>query len=441
MGDAKGQRADLARIIESAQRLGVEMDEEEALQWLTAVAAMKAEADVVVDVESGVYGHHVTMLDFSSQELARFREIGRLVEFEDQPGKVETALALSGSAAQSKIQTYPGDADYFERVNIIAETKEEACRILGEIMREKALSTLSGDTYQLIEVKLGSYPEDAFLDGQRFRAGTPISWSPADILAGQIERLREDRTSLIIRWMDAAQDPGWCKLDWVVADPMRGTLANASNMLDVTWEAPDGTISALDGYLDPYFQEVYLQAESVPIFSKLVKQVSSDALADYVAQLQNEVRKYVSKDPLNYGKAAKRLYNVFRLTGNYEEAAYLRELFDEPTTMLYQVHSLIRTVDDAVRSGSSIAREHLFSQIDTLILSVVEALEGDQETEIVRRLLRLRDSLSRDQDLSTLSAEAEAARAEVINIVNNFFYEKLTAVPTIKAYLDQQMGS
>jgi hypothetical protein len=30
----------------------------------------------------------------------------------------------------------------------------------------------------------------------------------------------------------------------------------------------------------------------------------------------------------------------------------------------------------------------------------------------------------------------EIARDEVINIVNNFFYEKLTTVPEIKDYMD-----
>ena len=45
----------------------------------------------------------------------------------------------------------------------------------------------------------------------------------------------------------------------------------------------------------------------------------------------------------NYGKAARRMYNVFRLTGRYREAAYLRELFDEPVTALYQVAALLRT--------------------------------------------------------------------------------------------------
>jgi hypothetical protein len=110
--------ADLQTILDSASRLGVELDEEEALQWLTAISAAKTGGDVVMDASTGVFGHKVSMLDFSPEDLAYFREIGRLVEFYDQPGVVETALALSGSAAQSRIQTYPGDCDYFERVNI-----------------------------------------------------------------------------------------------------------------------------------------------------------------------------------------------------------------------------------------------------------------------------------------------------------------------------------
>jgi hypothetical protein len=427
--------ADVARIIESAQRLGVEMDEAEALQWLTAMAASKTGGDITVDARSGVFGHKVVMLDFSPEELTRFREIGRLVEFKDRPGVVETALALSGSAAQSKIQTYPGDCDFFERVNIKAETREEACRLLAGIMREKALSTLNGDTYQLIEVKFGSYPHDVVKEGRAIGAGAPISWEPADVQAGQIDAFKPDGTPSTITWDHAALDPGWCKLDWVVADPLRGQVTNASNMLDVTWEAPDGSITPLDGYLDPYFQEVYLEAESVPIFSKLAKQVSANALDDYVAQLEKQVQKYVTEE-INYGKAAKRMYNIFRFTGRYEEAVYVRELFDEPATMLYQVWSLIRTLDDATRYGASISMDNLEEQADQLIVSVIKALEDDREVEIVRHLLRLRDALSDQQSGQELSPAAEAARAEVINIVNNFFHERLIALPSIKAYIE-----
>lgn len=427
--------SDIARIIESARRLGVELDEAEALQWLAAMASSQSGGDIVVDTRSGVFGHKVTMLDFSPEDLAHFRQIGRLVEFEDQPGVVETALALSGSAAQSKIQTYPGDCDYFERVNIKAASREEVNRILARLMREKAVSTAKGPTYQLIEVKFGSYPEDVVKDGKPVKAGSPISWSPEQIEAGQIDAFRPDGTPAVIRWEEVGREPGWCKLDWVIADPVRGQLANASNMLDVTWEAPDGTITPLDGYLDPYFQEVYLEAESIPIFSKLARHVSADALDTYVHQLEKEINKYLTKD-LNYGKAAKRMYNIFRLTGRYEEAAFVRELFDEPATVLYQVWSLIRTIDDCCNPSSPITAEQMLAQTDQLILAVIKALEGDQEAEIVRLLLRLRDSLSRQETNKKLTREAEAARAEVINVVNNFFYEKLTGIPEIKVYID-----
>ena len=425
---------ELTQIIESAERLGVEISEAEALQWLSAMA-VESDSDISMDLETGVFGHKVVMLDFSPADLARFREIGRLVEFKDQPGLVETALALSGSSAQSKIQTFPGDCDYFERVNIIADTREDACQILARIMRQKALDTLKGPTYQLIEVKFGSYPIDMLKEDKLMKMGTPISWSALEIKEGKIDAFRPDGTRVTVLWEEAASDPGWCKLDWVIADPKRGQLANASNMLDVTWEAPDGSITPLDNYLDAYFQEVYLEAESVPIFSKLMKHASPDALDEYVIQLEKEVNKYLTKD-INYGKAAKRMYNVFRLTGRYEEAAYLRELFDEPTTMLYQVWSLIRTIDDSFSPGSEISMDVVLSHADELIISVINALEGDQETEIVRRLLKLRDSLTRQETTNELSAETEAAREHVINIVNNFFYERLNSIPTIKAYMD-----
>jgi hypothetical protein len=430
--------ADLQRIIESARRLGVELDEAEALQWLSALAAAQGK-EIVMDERTGVFGHRVTMLDFSPADLEHFRYIGRLIEFKDIPGKVETALALSGSSAQSKVQSYPGDADYFERINLLAPTREEACALLANIMRQKILDTLKGPTYQFIEAKFGSYPQEVVKNGRRYAKGTPISWTAEEVIAGKIEAFTPLGEPITIKWEEVATEPGWCKLDWVVADPPRGQLANASNMLDVTWEAPDGTITPLDGYLDPYFQEVYLEAESVPIFSKLAQHVSADALDEYVEQLQREVKKYLTKD-INYGKAAKRMYNVFRLTGHYEEAAYLRELFDEPASMLYQVWALIRTIDECSYPGSTIDVETVRAQADELIVSVIRALEGDKETAIVRHLMKLRRALDHMETRQGLTAEAEAARAEVINIVNNFFYDKLTAIPAIKAYIEEIQG-
>lgn len=431
---------DLERILESAKRLGVEMDETEALQWLAAIAASKNETDISVDAKSGVYGHKITMLDFNPTELAYFRKIGELIEFKDEPGVVETALSLSGSAAQSKIQTYPGDCDYFERVNIIAPTREEANNILARIMREKALSAIKGPTYKLLEIKYGSYPFDMVRDRIARKKGTPISWTPSDLETGEITGFLPDGTGAKIGWEDVKSDPGWCKLDWVVADPVRGKVAYASNMLDVTWEAPDGEITPLDGYLDPYFQEVYLQAESIPLFSKLVKHVAADALEHYVGQLEHEVEKYLKKDPRNYGKVAKRMYNIFRLTGRYNEAAFLRELFDEPATILYQVGTLIESLEDASAPGSTIDTDALLTQADELILAAVKSLEGEEELKIVQTLLHLRDSISKHDATQLQVEELQYVQTVVINQVNKFFYERLAAIPSILSYMQEMAG-
>lgn len=433
------QDHDIGHLIKSAERLGIELDESAALQWLTAIHASKHEEDIVFDDRTGVFGHKISMLDFSSEDLAHFRKVGRLVEFQDIPGKVETALALSGSAAQSKIQIYPGDADYFERINILAETRDEACLELARLIMEKALQTHTGPTYHLMEVRFGSFPQDVMIDKHKYPAGSSISWTPEQIMAGKIEAISLDGSPVEINWPEIALDPGWCKLDWVFGDPVRDELVNVSNMLDVTWEAPNGTIIPLDGFLDPYFQEIYLEEESIPIFSKLSQHVSADALEEYVEQLEKEVNKYITKN-INYGKAAKRMYNIFRLTGRYNEAAIIRELFDEPSSMLYQVWALIRTMEECCYPGSSITAQQVQSQADSLILEVVRSLEGDEETIVVQHLLSLRDALEDQHQGEALPRTVEAARDEVINIVNNFFYEKLTTIPEIKKYMEQMGG-
>ena len=427
----------LAAVMASAQRMGVELDETEAARWVAAMEAEASGGDVVVDVNTGVFGHKVTMLDFSSTELERFRAIGKIVGFDDRPGTVATALALSGSAAQNKIQSYPGDCDYFERIHITAPTRAEACAIIADVIREKALATAVGPTYRLWEVKFGSYPFDCDRDGNAIKAGSPISWTSDDVRAGQFNVLRDGQPVTLTWDGDAAAEPGWCKLDWIVADPVRHRLANASNMLDVTWEAPDGTITPLDGFIDPYFQEVYLEAESLPLFSRLVSNLSADAVDDYVQQLEGEVIKYTSPElhEPSYGKAARRMYNIFRLTGNYGEAAYLRELFDEPATVLYQVAALIRTIDEADRPGAEFESETLVSQADALIMSAISALEGQSESEMVAHLLKVRDTLSKAEGSTNRAADVEGVKTGAMAAVNDYFERRLNDVPGIREYL------
>jgi len=424
----------IERVMDSAQRLGIEVNVIEAQKWIDAMAAERSGGDIVVDVDTGVFGHRASMLDLDPADLARFTKIAPIVGFENRDNVV-TALALSGSAAQSRINTYPADADFFERIHITAPTREEACRILGDLMRDKALSTMSGPTHRLWEVKLGTWDADVTKDGQQVHKGSPISWTPAEVAAGEMNVVAADGSSRTVIWADAAQDPGWCKLDWVIADPERGQLANASNVLDPTWEDPDGNIVPLDGFLDPYFQEVYIDTDARPLFDKIVKELSTDAVDDYVHQLEHEVWKYSVKDP-NWGKVARRLYNIFRLTGRYAEAAYVRELFDEPTTALYQLAALIRTLNDASAEGTPFDREVMVAQTDQLIMSAINALEGPEEAQIVANLLVLRDYLS-GRSQGDPGNDMDSLRTATMSAVNTYFHDRLIAMPEIAAYLDE----
>jgi len=423
---------DIQRIAESARRLGMEMDEADALAWIAAISAVSDGDDVIIDSTSGTFGHRLSMLDFSPKELERFRRIGQVVEVTGPEGVAESALAISGSAAQSKIQSFPGDCDFFQRLNITAATREEACQVMADLMRDKVLSTTRGDTYQFLEAKLGSYP----FDTARGSKGSPISWTVQEIEARQQVTTTPTGEPVILKWNDVALDPGWCKLDWVVTDPARRQLSNASNVIDVTWQGPDGEIVSLDGYLDAYFQEVYLDSGAIPTFSKVAKFVSDDALDEYVEALEGEVRKYLTHH-LNYGKAAKRMYNVFRLSGRHLDAAFVRELFDEPSTILYQVWSLIVTLENATEPGSSIPISAVQAQADALILEVVKALDGTEEAEIVDALITLRQTLEVQSTGEARTAEVEGAQALVVNLINTFYRDKLVSMPSIKEYIER----
>jgi hypothetical protein len=426
-------------VLRAAKDMGVELDEHEAREWIEAVSR-EASRPLEIDVNTGVYGHLVTMADLDENELGRFRHIASIVGFEDHPPHVLTALALSGSAAQNRVHRFPGDCDFFERIHIRTVTREAACALLSDLIRDKALSMMAGPGYRLQEVKFGSWPVSATVGEEKAHPGSPVSWTPDQVQKGGVDYVTEREELAILTWAEAAADPGWCKLDWIVADPGHGGVANASNVLDATWEAPDGTVTPLDGFLDPYFQEVYLDVDSIPLFTRLVKNMGADSVAEYVDRLTEEVYKYTVISP-NYGKAARRIYNIFRLTGRYAEAAYIRELFDEPVTALYQVAALLRALEEASEAGDIFETESMVTQVDQLIMSAVAALEGHAESEMVARLLRLRDAVSRRDDAAEIAGDVSGARTDAMSAVDEYFKRVLTGVPGIKSYLDEVASS
>ena len=76
------------------------------------------------------------------------------------------------------------------------------------------------------------------------------------------------------------------------------------------------------------------------------------------------------------------------------------------------------------------------AQADTLIVDVVKALDGDQEDAIVQALRQLRRTLEDQNSGEARNSEVEAAQAQVVNLINTFYRDKLVAMPSIKEYID-----
>ena len=117
-------------------------------------------------------------------------------------------------------------------------------------------------------------------------------------------------------------------------------------------------------------------------------------------------------------------------------AALIRELFDEPAALLYQVWALLDTLDDAAAPESSVDSAVLVEQTDSLIQSVITCCDGPTESKIVMALIRFRDHATGRMDLGDSRSELLAgSRADVEELVNQYFREKLLGIPEVREFL------
>lgn len=427
--------ADVNEIAAVARQTGVELNAQQAKQWLVAMSQGDGDAPIAQDAKTGIFGHRVALLDFNADDLNYFRHLAKHVRTVSHPD-VESAIAIAGSAAQGRVQLFPGDNDFFERVNIHATDMATAKKILREILRATALRAFGEADIVLVEVNLGAYTQPVRERGQKRGAGDPITWTPQDMTNGFIEVTAENGSALKISWDDADAGKGWTYIGWIVADRERGRIALASNMVDATWQAPDGTITSLDGSVDPFFQEIYLFADEMPVFTKLAREVTPDALDSYKNAMRAQVAHYAHEEP-NFGKVCKRLYNLFRLTDQLEAAAYVRELFDEPSAQLYQVPGLLEAAEIALRDPQKeIHRGTILKQIDLVAHEVKNATEGKDEARILAELERLKTDVLREPPGSDWDEILGEVRKRCAEIVNGFFRGKLFGYGVIKEYVE-----
>jgi hypothetical protein len=378
--------------------------------------------------EGGVFGMDAVVADFDEDEIQRLRVIGEAIRTAERP-HVRSAIALAGSAAQSRFQLYPGDCDFFERVHIMASSREEALAVLASTMIETVGRVFSHPNLQFAEMKLGLHPKDSRRGNETYKGGSPVSWTLADIDARSFSVEDADGKPFLIELAEVAESPGFVKLDWVQADPERDRIVAVSKVIDATWESPDGAIVALDGVLDSFYQEVYLDPDSKPHVERLIDRATPSGLREYVDQLDTEIKKYTTPGHENWGKVAKRLYNIFRITSKAAPANFLRELFDDPAARLYQVEGGLYAL------GMAIGKRRLTPKVIQAQLTGI--------TEVIDQCYTRPDKddlLKAVQELESLGEEERQAKidevtAKVSDEVSDYFQDRLLEEPEIVAYL------
>jgi len=414
----------------------IEFDADEARTWMLAVAAGEATA-LTVDDDTGLFGSRVALLDFDPSDLDHVRRLVPHTRVAPTPG-IDSAIAISGSSAQGRIQLFPGDTDFFERINIHATDEAAAHELLRDAIHRTAIRAFAEPDIVLVECNLGVYSEAVDERGRKKDVGDSIEWAPADVVAKEITvTALADGTPRTYRWDEVTLAGGWLYFGWVAADRENGRIVFTSNMIDATWEDPDGVIHSVDGAVDQLAQEIYLEPEALPLVERLHGITPSSARDEYQQAMRREVHHYTVEEP-NYGKAAKRLYNLFRVADELEAAAYVRELFDEPQAVLYQVPTLLYAADVALDPQSGIDRSTVLMQIEVVAAAIADATDGVEERELLAQLDRLRDEAlaegGRDGDWATV---LEEVRARCAAIVSEFFREQLLAHDRVRMFLDE----
>jgi len=77
------------------------------------------------------------------------------------------------------------------------------------------------------------------------------------------------------------------------------------------------------------------------------------------------------------------------------------------------------------------------AQVDKLIMSAIQALDGPEEAEMVGHLLKLRNSIQKRGAEADRAEDMTDVQNAAMKAVNDYFERALRSVPEIDAYLQE----
>jgi hypothetical protein len=77
------------------------------------------------------------------------------------------------------------------------------------------------------------------------------------------------------------------------------------------------------------------------------------------------------------------------------------------------------------------------AEVDQLIMSAIQALDGPEEAEMVGHLLKLRNSIQKHGTEADRASDTAGVQDVALKAVNDYFERMLRSVPEIDAFLKE----
>jgi hypothetical protein len=201
-------------IVDAAKRLGVELNREEAVQWIVALSAAEREAGVAHDARTGVFGNRIALLDFVPGRWLPAPGGDRAVE----PRGVVRA-GIMGNPRRAACGCFPATR-ISSSVNIHAADADTARAVLGGLLRATALRAFGNRVWCWSRL-IRRVP--VAVRGAARRARRATRHLDARRRAARHDQRRErGRTAAHAALGHGAVRQGWNYLGWIVADREAG---------------------------------------------------------------------------------------------------------------------------------------------------------------------------------------------------------------------------
>ncbi len=316
----------------------------------------------------------------------------------------KSIIVASGSFAQREINPYPADLDFSEHLDIQAEGKAEAAEILASLVSETVKQTADNPDLEFKELKCGIYPDDA----PEAVRGKAIKWTKEETVSGE-KILRDTKTGqeYKITLARASENPGMVKIDWLSVQD--GDLKELTKVINVKASDRDGREIFNNRQKQSAFQEVYFGDTTEFGLTEMLR--DPEVLKEYTDFLKKDVKKYSDPNHANYLKAAKRSYNLLKISGDIEGARSLAALFNSSTSELASRTETLSLLGSYLGESGKFDLARFDGQLDKMSALVAsdKALFGEQEQgDIQQKLASVKEQLFRE----TLG------RAEIQQIIN-----------------------